>query len=864
MKSCHQSEADHLFLDKYCIPRGVDYRMKICEALSRTLVAVPIISHAALNSMSERVKRNESDTLLFEWILILELCIAGKISRCLPLFFGEVTTYGERVAVSELPAFNEPLLCQKENEAVREKLEGLRLTPSPGILEWTLGRVVEELRARNGYDCARGSSHTFLPMKHRELFLRRNLIRECTDQIVGTVKEARTTRLQSEPRAPVELAPSVKSSRSPKAVAKDEESRREATDPPSPAVKDVTKPVILGFFAKKRDHHLGVHGEAQQIYNLFSDDRRSAFMFHQNPEPTFEDFQKEILAAIQKNVRVVHLAGHGSTLDGLLWFKKLACQSGPDYNKVPLKKFAGVFEIVSAGSEDGGTVECVVLNACNTVTVGKLLRKFKVPHVVCWRSEVNDETAIEFAKHFYTALTQDSTNYRRAFKMAWAFIRSPHLCWLSKDKDIVADDDDEDDSPDEDIVPSGNEDMGDEIKRNWREPGVLADGTRVDAATDYAAHAGQAERKCMELLGFPMTLPGKSEPIKVGEGIYSNGFINDPDVLKMWGVASYTSGVWGFDKSPIRLENKAIEKARLVMRSPGGSNTIGLAVQALAEVEKHRVNDMRQHENDNLLGLKWKKTINPGRGRSLRNSGLAAALTRKTEFTKQEWESFGITDLHKDDFIKLDIWTFIPEIKNRCPGTCPTNLECAPCQSLRKPKWRCADCKRLNCENCGKRETHEYQLKQITDTREALEKLIQDDLSAGVAALSVTTRGAGTGWQHADDGVRSIQMSEANASGLSMAAGARPSHAQITPAQHQVNTERAETFSTIDDWLRSIALEDYAAAIKQYGYNSFQALDAASEEEITEMTQDPDVEMKKPHRKLFLVEWRKRVQAAGS
>jgi hypothetical protein len=30
------------------------------------------------------------------------------------------------------------------------------------------------------------------------------------------------------------------------------------------------------------------------------------------------------------------------------------------------------------------------------------------------------------------------------------------------------------------------------------------------------------------------------------------------------------------------------------------------------------------------------------------------------------------------------------------------------------------------------------------------------------------------------------------------------------------------------------------------------------------MTQDPDVKMKKPHRNLFLVEWKKRVQAAGS
>jgi hypothetical protein len=88
------------------------------------------------------------------------------------------------------------------------------------------------------------------------------------------------------------------------------------------------------------------------------------------------------------------------------------------------------------------------------------------------------------------------------------------------------------------------------------------------------------------------------------------------------------------------------------------------------------------------------------------------------------------------------------------------------------------------------------QLKQITDTREALEKMIQDDLSAGVAALSVTTRGAGlkgTGWQHADDGVRSIRIPEANASGLSMAAGATSSQAQITPAQHQVHMERADT-----------------------------------------------------------------------
>ena len=68
----------------------------------------------------------------------------------------------------------------------------------------------------------------------------------------------------------------------------------------------------------------------------------------------------------------------------------------------------------------------------------------------------------------------------------------------------------------------------------------------------------------------------------------------------------------------------------------------------------------------------------------------------------------------------------------------------------------------------------------------------------------------------------------------------------------------------IDNWLRSIALQHYAAAIKEYGYDSFQALEAASEEQITEMTQDPDVAMKKPHRHLFLLEWKKRFQAPTS
>ena len=54
------------------------------------------------------------------------------------------------------------------------------------------------------------------------------------------------------------------------------------------------------------------------------------------------------------------------------------------------------------------------------------------------------------------------------------------------------------------------------------------------------------------------------------------------------------------------------------------------------------------------LGLIWQKTGDapPSTGRNLENPKLEKELERKTEFTKQEWESFGITDLRVDDYVK--------------------------------------------------------------------------------------------------------------------------------------------------------------------------------------------------------------------
>jgi hypothetical protein len=72
----------------------------------------------------------------------------------------------------------------------------------------------------------------------------------------------------------------------------------------------------------------------------------------------------------------------------------------------------------------------------------------------------------------------------------------------------------------------------------------------------------------------------------------------------------------------------------------------------------------------------------------------------------------------------------------------------------------------------------------------------------------------------------------------------------------------------IEEWLRAISLQQYTAAMKEYGYDSLEALDAALEADLEEMAADPTVGMKKPHRCLLITEWKKRSQkvvlAAGA
>lgn len=68
--------------------------------------------------------------------------------------------------------------------------------------------------------------------------------------------------------------------------------------------------------------------------------------------------------------------------------------------------------------------------------------------------------------------------------------------------------------------------------------------------------------------------------------------------------------------------------------------------------------------------------------------------------------------------------------------------------------------------------------------------------------------------------------------------------------------------SSIDDWLKSISFQAYAPKIKEYGCDSLQALDAASEQEMKEMTEDAAVGMKKFHHNVIMKAWKDRASDA--
>ena len=102
---------------------------------------------------------------------------------------------------------------------------------------------------------------------------------------------------------------------------------------------------------------------------------------------------------------------------------------------------------------------------------------------------------------------------------------------------------------------AAEEDEEDEenVYKNWRPP---------NKDTDFAAHAGQAEKKVLQRLNFDLRLDGREIGMTIGSGkpphgLDAKGYLTQ-DALRHLGIGNYTR-LW-------RRSGKVVEEARQILR----------------------------------------------------------------------------------------------------------------------------------------------------------------------------------------------------------------------------------------------------------------------------------------------------------
>ncbi len=99
-------------------------------------------------------------------------------------------------------------------------------------------------------------------------------------------------------------------------------------------------------------------------------------------------------ALLDEEFRIVHISGHG-TQSGLVL-------EGNDGSRfvVPQAALAKTF---SAYAAPNGHLDCVVLNACYSVSTGSLA-SLGVPYTIAMEGAISDRAAVEFSRGFYDAI----------------------------------------------------------------------------------------------------------------------------------------------------------------------------------------------------------------------------------------------------------------------------------------------------------------------------------------------------------------------------------------------------------------------------------------------------------------------------
>jgi hypothetical protein len=106
---------------------------------------------------------------------------------------------------------------------------------------------------------------------------------------------------------------------------------------------------------------------------------------------TIHDFSRALL---DNPFRIVHISGHG-TQSGLVLEKEDGSR-----NVVPQLALS---KTCSAYAPPKGSLECVILNSCYSVSTGTLI-SLGVPYTIAMEGPISDNAAIEFSRGFYDAI----------------------------------------------------------------------------------------------------------------------------------------------------------------------------------------------------------------------------------------------------------------------------------------------------------------------------------------------------------------------------------------------------------------------------------------------------------------------------
>ena len=210
-----------VFLDRNRLEEGRIFATDFSKALINSLVAVPIVSHAALDRMFSLKTDSNIDNVLLEWLLIVEMYASGHLKYCLPIMIGKVNEKAQDgnfisnlfadKTIDQLP----DIVCTKVADRVEELLLANQMTPTASLRTYTVRGVVQKITGALGISAwdvndAAGASSSHgdasTSSLHSQARWKQSLYKWAVEKTLECVEKADRTQLVLSDDTPANLA----------------------------------------------------------------------------------------------------------------------------------------------------------------------------------------------------------------------------------------------------------------------------------------------------------------------------------------------------------------------------------------------------------------------------------------------------------------------------------------------------------------------------------------------------------------------------------------------------------------------------------------------------------------------------------